>query len=138
MRGQELLTFVIYDIVDDLVRGRVANACKDYGLERIQYSAFCGSLAGADERTRLLQTLAFLGPLTTGRAGGAIWRARTSGSRAPVVRRCAAPSAAEVDRTQRRSDGTVSLGESILVLRDGGATDAVGTVTAACTGPPAA
>ena len=44
VRGQELLTFVIYDIVDDRVRGRVANACKDYGLERIQYSAFCGSL----------------------------------------------------------------------------------------------
>lgn len=44
MRGQELLTFVIYDIEDDRVRGRVANACKDYGLEHIQYSAFCGPL----------------------------------------------------------------------------------------------
>lgn len=44
MRGQELLTFVVYDIEDDRVRGRVANACKDYGLERIQYSAFCGAL----------------------------------------------------------------------------------------------
>lgn len=44
MRGQELLTLVVYDIEDDRVRGRVANACKDYGLERIQYSAFCGSL----------------------------------------------------------------------------------------------
>jgi hypothetical protein len=44
VRGQELLTFVVYDIVDDGVRGRVANACKDYGLERIQYSAFCGAL----------------------------------------------------------------------------------------------
>ncbi len=44
MRGQELLTYVIYDIEDDRVRGRIANACKDYGLERIQYSAFCGAL----------------------------------------------------------------------------------------------
>ena len=44
MRGQELVTLVIYDIEADRVRGRVANACKDYGLERIQYSAFCGSL----------------------------------------------------------------------------------------------
>lgn len=44
MRGQELLTLVIYDIEDDRVRGRIANACKDYGLERIQYSAFCGAL----------------------------------------------------------------------------------------------
>lgn len=44
MRGQELLTFVVYDIEDDRVRGRIANACKDYGLERIQYSAFSGFL----------------------------------------------------------------------------------------------
>ena len=60
MRGQELLTFVIYDIVDDLVRGRVANACKDYGLERIQYSAFSGSLDASRRAalaTRLADTL---------------------------------------------------------------------------------
>ena len=60
MRGQELLTFVIYDIVDDLVRSRVANACKDYGLERIQYSAFSGPLDGtrrAELATRLTDTL---------------------------------------------------------------------------------
>lgn len=44
MRGQALLTFVAYDIEDDRVRTRVANACKDYGLERIQYSAFSGPL----------------------------------------------------------------------------------------------
>jgi len=60
VRGQELLTFVIYDIVDDLVRGRVANACKDYGLERIQYSAFSGSLDASRRAalaTRLADTL---------------------------------------------------------------------------------
>jgi len=60
VRGQELLTFVVYDIVDDLVRSRVANACKDYGLERIQYSAFCGSLdttRRAELATRLVDTL---------------------------------------------------------------------------------
>ncbi len=60
MRGQELLTFVIYDIADDLVRGRVANACKDYGLERIQYSAFSGPLDAtrrAELATRLVDTL---------------------------------------------------------------------------------
>jgi CRISPR-associated protein Cas2 len=60
VRGQELLTFVIYDVVDDLVRGRVANACKDYGLERIQYSAFSGSLDAtrrAELATRLVDTL---------------------------------------------------------------------------------
>lgn len=35
-------TLVIYDIVEDRVRRRVAEVCKDYGLERIQYSAFFG------------------------------------------------------------------------------------------------
>ena len=54
------MTFVIYDIVDDLVRGRVANACRDYGLERIQYSAFCGTLdttRRAELAARLMDTL---------------------------------------------------------------------------------
>jgi CRISPR-associated protein Cas2 len=57
VRGQELVTFVIYDIVDDRVRGRVANTCKDYGLERIQYSAFCGPL-DASRRSELAARLA--------------------------------------------------------------------------------
>ncbi len=60
MRGPDLLTFVIYDIADDLVRSRVANACKDYGLERIQYSAFSGSLDATRRAalgTRLADTL---------------------------------------------------------------------------------
>lgn len=57
MRGQELLTFVVYDIEDDRVRGRIANACKDYGLERIQYSAFCGPL-DASRRSELTARLA--------------------------------------------------------------------------------
>jgi CRISPR-associated protein Cas2 len=34
----------VYDIEDDRIRLRIANACKDYGLERVQYSAFSGSL----------------------------------------------------------------------------------------------
>ena len=57
MRGQELLTFVVYDIVDDRVRGRVANTCKDYGLERMQYSAFRGPL-DASRRSELAARLA--------------------------------------------------------------------------------
>jgi CRISPR-associated protein Cas2 len=36
---------VLYDIPDDRVRYKVAEACKDYGLERIQYSAFSGYLS---------------------------------------------------------------------------------------------
>ena len=60
MRGQELLTYVVYDLEDDRVRGRVASACKDYGLERIQYSAFRGSLDTSRRNelaTRLADTL---------------------------------------------------------------------------------
>ncbi|MDQ7795010.1 MAG: CRISPR-associated endonuclease Cas2 [bacterium] len=37
-------TLVIYDIPDDRLRHRIAEVCKDYGLERIQYSAFRGDL----------------------------------------------------------------------------------------------
>ena len=35
---------LVYDIPDDRVRGRVADVCLDYGLQRIQYSAFFGRL----------------------------------------------------------------------------------------------
>jgi CRISPR-associated protein Cas2 len=57
VRGQAVLTFVVYDIEDDRVRGRIANTCKDYGLERIQYSAFCGTL-DATRRAELFVRLA--------------------------------------------------------------------------------
>jgi CRISPR-associated protein Cas2 len=36
---------LIYDIVPDGVRTKVADACLDYGLERVQYSAFLGELS---------------------------------------------------------------------------------------------
>ena len=38
-------TLVIYDVVDDKLRLKVANKCKDYGLKRIQYSAFFGEMS---------------------------------------------------------------------------------------------
>ncbi len=44
MRGQDLLTFIVYDITDDKIRLRIANVCKDYGLDHIQYSVFSGPL----------------------------------------------------------------------------------------------
>lgn len=53
---QELTTYVVYDIEDDRIRFRIANACKDYGLERIQYSAFCGPL-NANKRGELFLRL---------------------------------------------------------------------------------
>ncbi len=33
---------VVYDIPDDRLRTKVADLCLDYGLDRIQYSAFLG------------------------------------------------------------------------------------------------
>lgn len=44
MRGQELLTIVIYDIPSDKIRLKVAEVCKDYGLDHTQYSVFSGPL----------------------------------------------------------------------------------------------
>ncbi len=41
----ELSTLVIYDIEDDRARTRVADACKDFGLERLQFSCFRGTLS---------------------------------------------------------------------------------------------
>lgn len=41
----ELITLVIYDIEDDWARTLVSEACKDFGLERIQYSCFRGKLS---------------------------------------------------------------------------------------------
>jgi len=53
-------TLVVYDIPSDKVRNRVAERCKDYGLERIQWSAFRGELSTAGRRElalRLTQTV---------------------------------------------------------------------------------
>jgi CRISPR-associated protein Cas2 len=36
---------LIYDIPDDRLRGKVADICLDYGLQRIQYSAFFGGIS---------------------------------------------------------------------------------------------
>ena len=33
-------TYVIYDIVKDRIRKKIADVCLDYGLKRIQYSSF--------------------------------------------------------------------------------------------------
>jgi len=44
---------VIYDIEQDKIRNKIITVCKDYGLERIQYSCFLGNLTNnlADEMT---------------------------------------------------------------------------------------
>ncbi len=44
MKQGDKLVWVIYDIADDKTRNRVAKACKDKGLYRVQKSAFLGTL----------------------------------------------------------------------------------------------
>jgi len=39
-----MYTLVIYDITDDALRLRIAEACKEFGLVRIQKSAFLGKI----------------------------------------------------------------------------------------------
>lgn len=40
----EVSVILIYDIEDDKLRTRTADICMNYGLERIQFSAFFGKL----------------------------------------------------------------------------------------------
>jgi CRISPR-associated protein Cas2 len=40
----EVSVVLIYDIESDRLRTRIADACMDYGLERIQFSAFFGKM----------------------------------------------------------------------------------------------
>jgi CRISPR-associated protein Cas2 len=49
-------TFVSYDIVEDKVRRKVFEACKDYGLLHVQYSFFFGNLT-RNRREELYQRL---------------------------------------------------------------------------------
>lgn len=41
---------VLYDITHDGARNKVAEACEDFGLERVQYSAFTGMLSRPHQR----------------------------------------------------------------------------------------
>lgn len=46
--GQPVL--VLYDVTDDKRRSKVMNACKDYGLARMQFSAYLGKLTRTARR----------------------------------------------------------------------------------------
>ncbi len=46
---------LIYDIPDDRVRTKVADFCLDYGLDRIQYSAFVGRLSPNHQEELMLR-----------------------------------------------------------------------------------
>ncbi|NPA06356.1 MAG: CRISPR-associated endonuclease Cas2 [Chloroflexi bacterium] len=48
---------LVYDIPDDRIRTKVADFCLDYGLDRVQYSAFIGRLSRSlmDELVQKIQ-----------------------------------------------------------------------------------
>ncbi|MBI5048821.1 MAG: CRISPR-associated endonuclease Cas2 [Deltaproteobacteria bacterium] len=56
---EEHTVYIFYDIEDDGIRNKVAETCKDYGLQRIQFSGFSGML-GKNKREELFLKLSFL------------------------------------------------------------------------------
>lgn len=52
---------LVYDISDDRTRAKVADACLDYGLDRIQYSAFMGRLNSTHRRELMKKMRRLLG-----------------------------------------------------------------------------
>ena len=52
---------LVYDISNDRIRTKVADFCLDYGLDRIQFSAFLGDLARTHQEELLLKIKKQLG-----------------------------------------------------------------------------
>lgn len=56
---EEHTVYLFYDIEDDGIRNRIAETCKDYGLERIQFSGF-SVILGRNKREELFLKLSYL------------------------------------------------------------------------------
>lgn len=52
---------LVYDISDDKARTKVADACLDYGLDRIQFSAFLGQLSRNHQEELMLRVAGIVG-----------------------------------------------------------------------------
>ena len=52
---------LVYDIPDDRKRGKIADACLDYGMDRIQFSAFTGQLLATHQEELVLKIKKILG-----------------------------------------------------------------------------
>lgn len=52
---------LLYDITSDRIRNKTAETCLDYGLDRTQYSAFCGELSRNHQEQLMLKLGALLG-----------------------------------------------------------------------------
>jgi CRISPR-associated protein Cas2 len=59
--GPNMKVLLIYDIPDDRARNKVADLCLDYGLERVQYSAFQGELRRTHQEELVLKMKKRLG-----------------------------------------------------------------------------
>lgn len=57
----QMMCVLVYDIPDDAKRGKVADACLDYGMDRIQYSAFLGNLAATHQDELMMKIKRVLG-----------------------------------------------------------------------------
>jgi len=51
-----MISLIIYDIPSDKLRSKIADVCQDYGLNRIQFSAFLGEI-NHNRREELLQKI---------------------------------------------------------------------------------
>lgn len=61
MTSKDPNVLVIYDIPDDSKRNKIADACLDYGLDRIQMSAFLGWLLNTQQEELFLKIKKILG-----------------------------------------------------------------------------
>ena len=55
---------LIYDITDDKRRTKIADACLDYGLDRIQYSVFQGDISRNYQEELFKKVTDILGKIT--------------------------------------------------------------------------
>lgn len=55
---------LVYDIPNDNIRTKISEACLDYGLDRIQYSAFMGKIANTHQEELMLRIQKILGKQT--------------------------------------------------------------------------
>jgi len=52
---------LLYDIPNDRIRSKIADACLDYGLDRVQYSVFTGNLSRNLQEELFLKVTDLLG-----------------------------------------------------------------------------
>jgi CRISPR-associated protein Cas2 len=61
LKEKWMQTLVIYDISSNAMRERLARRLFDYGLQRVQLSAFCGELNSHDREVLLKELPSFIG-----------------------------------------------------------------------------